>query len=995
MQDRRSWQRVALGLALFLVLGVGISHQFPALTGGPRSSAELLEELFEAPVRLAIDPARFFMARAGSEAVVLFVRSCDLPPAAEGRLVAHLEGETFRRRTLPFLFYLYELYGAGMSVEASELEELAYAEPLPEPPGEAAREEERGGPGLSRLVRRSARLRANAAVALRLYDALFLQLEPGREDAPVVRDRYSEASYEEIKKIVRDVARATLLKEDRAGEAGEADEDEQADYLLALEEILEDDERLSVFIQFFTDAVRQLSDSWLSAFLDRQQRRERRLEWVRGQLAANRHHRIADWARARSRRRLVLHLAVDGLQGQLLEGLAQLSAGDRQGQAARFVAELARLHRTDVMGPARYDSGMPPPLGDEVQQLVDEAPDRPGYLRNFKRTCFDPAAPCVIVHVATVDTPSISIRNLPIIQTGHGPAGPHGTGIPNFSYLDRATGLGWYFWGSDVLFMPEIFANREERIPGGRRRVGGGARTLFERLWRYNTVSYMATLDEGALEKISAEVGLVAGELQRNFTEKVMVLRLRRRAAMERELDRRRRWLADHRRLSGSFLGSLLFDARALATFREHAEFLARHEDEGLPDYLLWYNPWPDHFAHGSGPYADEILGFAGEYDRLDFYLGKIIRIYEESAYADRTLFGVVSDHGLIYTPRLVSTDELLFRGMEADGLRVRYQKLTHDEGGLPALRDRGRVRPSRPYDAVVGSTAGGSYIIDLFDPAGLAGDEAAWRRHPGYHQLTRHTLLSGQPVDWIAQLRDRLRDSMDLALVREYGPEPGSSWPPEVASVVRVVTADRGDVRVIRLLADGREPRYRYEVLDESDPLDLVGAVRDYLIAPGGPPVEEARASLEACIDAPRGCPEGEWRRLLSYTLRPDVVHQFSRIYDSDRAGTVNVFPLRHVGMNSSVPGRHAGEAFGEKNGTQIYWGAGLARARLQTARNGSLPVTLYHWLVGDEEFRRPDLETGTSPAEEFAFATLLGCEGLRGAAGDDLGDAAECGAR
>ena len=967
-------RRVALGLVLFLVLGVGVSHQFPALTGGPRSSAELLEDVFEVPFRLALDPAQFLLERAGEEAVVLFVQSCDLPAATKGRLEAHIQGEALKKRTVPFLFYLYELYGAGGSVKPGELADLAYAEP-------AEQETNQSGPGLSTLVRRSAQLHRQVVIALRLYDALFLQLKSGWEGEPTVRDRYEESSYQEIKSIVRGLAKDTLLKEGRAHKK----EEEENEYLKAIEEMLADDERMSVLIQFLTDAVRQLSDSWLQAFVRTEQRRERRFAWVREHIATNRYHVIADYARSRSTRRLVFHIVVDGLQGQLLEGLVQLSNGNREGKAARYVADLVRMHRTETMNPTTYDSGMPPALGKDLQQLVDRAPNKPGYLRNFKRYCYGVDSPCVIVNVATVDTPSISVRNLPIVQSGHGVAGPHGTGIPNFSYLDRTTGMGWYFWGSDVLHMSDIFANREDRIPGGRKRADGpGALTLFQRLWRYNTVSCMATLDEGALEKISAEVGLVVGELQRNFIEKVLVLRLRRRAAMERELNQRRHWLMDHRHLSDSFLGSLLFKTHKLKTFREHAEFLAEHEDEGLPDYLLWYNPWPDHFAHGTGPYADAILGFQGEYDRLDFYLGKMVDVYRDSGYADRTLFGVVSDHGLVYTPHLVSTDELLFKSMEEDGLRVHYQKLTQDEGGLPALRDRRRIEPSRPFDAVVGSTAGGSYIIDLFDRAGLHGDEAAWRRHPDFHQLSQHTLLSGQPVDWIAQLRHRLRGSMDLALVREYGPEPGRHWPPEVVSVVRVVTPDRGDARVYRFQGAQDELRYRYEVLGDRDPLELMGSVREYLILEGGPSVEKVRESLAACVVSLQGCEERDWRELLSYTLRPDVIYQYSHIYDSDRAGTVNVFPVRHVGMNSSVPGRHAGEAFGEKNGIQIYWGAGLQRARIQTARNGSLPVTLYHWLVGDREFGSPDPETGMSPAEQFAFASLLGCEAFRGIASD-----------
>ncbi len=101
--------------------------------------------------------------------------------------------------------------------------------------------------------------------------------------------------------------------------------------------------------------------------------------------------------------------------------------------------------------------------------------------------------------------------------------------------------------------------------------------------------------------------------------------------------------------------------------------------------------------------------------------------------------------------------------------------------------------------------------------------------------------------------------------------------------------------------------------------------------------------------------------------------MYQFSHLYDSARAGTINVFPTRHVGMNSRVPGRHAGEAFGEKNGTQVYFGAGLKRARIQTARNGSLPVTLYHWLVGDERINAVDPDTGVSASEQFGYRSLL----------------------
>ncbi len=160
---------------------------------------------------------------------------------------------------------------------------------------------------------------------------------------------------------------------------------------------------------------------------------------------------------------------------------------------------------------------------------------------------------------------------------------------------------------------------------------------------------------------------------------------------------------------------------------------------------------------------------------------------------------------------------------------------------------------------------------------------------------------------------------------------------------------------------------------MGERDPLDLVGSVRSFLIPNDGPSVEDVQEALRSCIQSPDGCDDAQWQELLSYTLRPDTVYQFSHLYDSARAGTINVFPARHVGMNSSVPGRHAGEAFGEKNGTQVYFGAGLSRARIQTARNGSLPVTLYHWLVGDERFNAVDPDAAVSASGQFGYRSLL----------------------
>ncbi len=981
-RSRRALRFTIAGLAIFVVLGVAVSQQFPSLTHGPKSSVEMLEGLFKAPFAMPADAAKFVFKRVKKDAVVLFIDSCELPADARGRLVAMVRGEEFASVTVPFVYYLYELYGEPAAGEPESMADLAYDEPAEEPHATS-------GPGLGQIVRQSPALRKHLRNALRLFDALFLQLKPGATWDDPVEERYDEAAYNNIKAIAREVAAEFLAK------PGDADRAEQSEYLVMLEETLRDDAKLTDFIEFFADFVRQLADSWLESFARRENRKEERQAWVADKLAHNRRYEIADYARSQAERKLAMQLAVDGLQGKLLEGLCQLSSADRAGSGAHYVTDLVHEHQKPEWDPARYDSKMPPALGHDVVELVDKAPNRPDYLENFKKYFFAPDAPAVVVNVATVDTPSISVRNLPIIFSGHAVAGPNGTGIPNFSYLDRATGRGWYFWGSDVLHMRNIFGNREDLIPRGQKRDGPGARTLFERLWRHNTVSCMATIDTGALEKNSSEIGVAVSESRRNFIEKIIVARFRQRAKIERELNRRRRWLIDHRSTSGGFLARLILKPITLKTFREHAEFIAEHEDEGLPDYTLWYNPWPDHFAHTKGPYSDDIIGYAGEYDRLDFYVGKMIEVYESvptvsgrgANYADRALFGVVSDHGLVYTPQIVSTDDLLFESMRRDGIDVKYLKITHDEGGLPAIHGRKNIKPTRPFDAVVGSTAGGSYIIDLFGSTATDGDDEAWRRHPDYHELRNYKLLSGQRIDWIEQLKLRLNDTMDVAVVRENGPAFGESWPsaklprgPTLTAdaVVRVVSG-RGEARVYRNRVIGEEagPRtiYRYEKLTSEDPLTLVDSVRPFLVLA----TEHAPSYLPDLITTSGNADDAIWRSLLSNTLRPDVIYQFSHLYDTDRAGTINIFPLPHVGMNSGVPGRHAGEAFGEKNGTQLYRGAGLKRATIQTARNGSLPVTIFHWLVGDDGLRRTDPAVGGTAADQFGYPSLLDEPALR----------------
>jgi hypothetical protein len=94
----------------------------------------------------------------------------------------------------------------------------------------------------------------------------------------------------------------------------------------------------------------------------------------------------------------------------------------------------------------------------------------------------------------------------------------------------------------------------------------------------------------------------------------------------------------------------------------------------------------------------------------------------------------------------------------------------------------------------------------------------------------------------------------------------------------------------------------------------------------------------------------ESEWRDLCSFSPRPDAVVQIARLYDTDLAGTMNLFPARGVAFNSLVPGRHAGESFHEKDAFVGFWGGAMRRkSPPRTAQNGSLAPTVYEHLTGE----------------------------------------------
>ena len=360
----------------------------------------------------------------------------------------------------------------------------------------------------------------------------------------------------------------------------------------------------------------------------------------------------------------------------------------------------------------------------------------------------------------------------------------------------------------------------------------------------------------------------------------------------------------------------------------------------------MYYYPWPDHFAHFTGPFADEIIAPSGELARLDYWLGRIRDAYRAGGAADRVLVGLAGDHGLTPVFHLLNPEVEVFDALRAEGVDFRVEKISSDEGEGPKLNHPLDPPSMKGIDAVVASTAGGNYMIDLFKDQG-----PGWAGQPLRADLVALSPLAGgdnpaaPSVDIVEEIYTRLRETLDYLVVREEpcGVEGGQ------VHLIGERVGQRADAWITR-----RHERIHYRYVGS----DLIGTDR---LSPYRVLTQEDLSAHERlrqrCVENAREakpdtwCDETTWRELSSYTERPDSVVQLAHLYDHPRAGTINLFPRAGVGYNAHVPGRHAGETFHEKDAFVGLFGMPLAgpqgRPRLRTAVIGSVPIAIYEYLT------------------------------------------------
>ena len=655
--------------------------------------------------------------------------------------------------------------------------------------------------------------------------------------------------------------------------------------------------------------------------------------------------KVIDFLASQESRKFAVQIVVDGLQQGLLEGLVDKSSGFIPESLARHQAHSKTKPQDLGTQEIAYEQQLDFLTGLAKADYRDNIAKDEGYLPFFKALYAEQRSG--IVKHGTASSPTISVRNLPIAKTGAKVSGDGGTGIPNFHFVDREIDRAYYFFGNDALQLDKLAQQQ-------------GVKTMFERLAHLNTLSCNAQYDWHADISYDALINLAMGEAQRDFGEKRCLRELQTRAQAEVSLSKERKQLIDELK-DYQETSSWRFVSRMLQRWQlaQRLEDYAKQAFTGLPDYTLIYNPWPDHFAHFKGPFSDEIIAPTGELNRLDYWLGQYQDAYITAGVNEKTLWGMAGDHGLTPVYYLVDPEVAVLDPL-ADklGRPVKISKISSDEGEGPKLTNAMNPPSLRNEDIVIASTAGGNFMLDLFN------SEKGWQVQPVYKELTKwrphsneaqtgtsgtstiSNLDTASSVDLISELASGLKESLDYLVVREA--------PCRIDDCKVRLVGSRDGQRLDEII-ERKGKLVRYYSLSHSRPrlLEL-----EKLNTYGVPLSNQERqlhkkliAQCDSHGESKKWCSGTQWQQLTSVTSRPNSVNQLIALYESPRAGTINLFPKDGIGYNTRVPGRHAGESYLEKDAFVGFWGAGLTMKpeRINSGENGSLAPTLYHYLTGD----------------------------------------------
>lgn len=887
----------------------------------------LQSTIFTTVISLTNVPVSFVKRIVIKAAIKDYIKDLPLDRSARKRLLEEVDDERFMKKIVPFVWHLKEQYSLS---ESNEVESFSshmrrhFRNRMV--PGSDHRlfqwiPEKKASNGLGLTLSADV-----IAKILEIYDLVFVRGRFAFADSTVLTEPFQRVQIndmeliEELKPRVRDLLMDLVKPAGQGEKSGGANDG----VIAALADVLMDEKRFEALTISMVDFIAGMAHKSSRIFATRYIYQKDLKSWMRAALDKD-PQALYNFARFNvTDKRYAVQVVVDGLQKELLKGL---QSRDRVTHYIRKVGKEVEMLYRAVPSNEKTERPENQP-SHEFLNLIGEVPfDNELYLPFFRKLFMQ--YPQTIAENGISTTPTISVRNLPLAFTGASVAGKSSTGLPNFHFIDRDKDRAYYFYGNDALLLDDL--TRES-----------GMKTMFERLKMYNTMNCNAQYDFHSNHAYEGFVNLALGEMIRDFGERLCVQNLRKRIDNEISLRQLYKELADE---------SLKYKSSSMVTGWIHKRAIHRLirkisnvAIDAMPAYLLIYNPWPDHFAHFYGPFSDEIISPTGELNRLDYWLGKIEAIYQKAGIYDQTLWGMAGDHGLSYVFHYLNPEkQVIERFVERTGRQVLVKKLSSDEGEGPKLNHSVQPESSKGVDVLIASTAGGNFMFDFFRD-----QDKNWKKQPVYYHLTQLPLLSdGKPVNWIEEIKESLKETLDYMVVRETHSDP------EFANV-RVIGPRRGQYWSEQIVREGDKIYYKPS---QGDLLGVRKPPQTYKLWTNHDE-DDHRYLYSKCVRKAKRktvstwCDESDWRKLTNLTDRPDSVVQLAHIYDTDRAGTINLFPRNGIGYNTKVPGRHAGETFHEKDAFVGFWGAPLRYSsdQLDSAVVGSLAPTLYEYLTGED---------------------------------------------
>lgn len=864
-------------------------------------------------------PMRFLAAKALKGGLKIFLKNFPLDETVHDRYVKGLQSEKFASLVIPFLFAMKSAYLADGKNRKNNFRKHILKE-FPdknEIPGldhdhfrydEAKKEEEK---------KKDDSMKKKIASALTIFDIIFLRDGTFVLGKPPVRNLAIISNLKvEIKnmlQIIRDGATDPIMTE-------------------IYDNLIKDNDRIEAMSVSIIDFAGMFTFSHYQMFAKRYAYEEA----MKNKLQAQFKDGLGDelWSSINDElynRRYGVQVIVDGLQGHLLEALV---SGDSKHP---FIQNVVDEHKNQE----RYKpKNIPYHLGTNSELNFLEAvatgevkTQEINYLPFFKSLYKNHQNGIVKNGIST--SPTVSVRNLPIIQTGGVVIGKNGgTGIPTFHYLEREQEQAYYFWGNDALMLDDITKN-------------AGMKNLFQRMPDKFHLNCAATYETGANWSISPILNVAIGEKMRDFGEVICLQELEDRVDIEKKIRKLKLELLS----VGQKIKERRFaekDERRMQIHKAQKiiDEIADHGSDGMPELLVMYVPWPDHFGHFTGPFGDQILSPTGELNRLDYWLGRVSQAYKDANIYDRTMFSMSGDHGLTPTRYLIKAEKQIFDGMQKEGINIRQWKISSDEGEGPKIRNHLNKEKVRGYDVMTASTGGGNFQIELFVDQG-----ENWKRQPVFEEAKAIKLIGGNVVDIPTEIVNRLEDTLEYGAIRETKSDYKNS--------ATRIFAQRDGKRIDEVIyRRGNKIFYKsnYNLLGTNS-----FSKWDY--APNNLEKANHKVLHQKCMDEAQfsdvssWCDEKEWRQLTSYTNKPDSVVQLSHLFDIEYSGTIHLFSNPYVGFNSIVPGRHAGELFHEKDAFLAVWGTPVKLSqKIRSRQITSSAPTLYEYLSGKKAIAGED---------------------------------------